>query len=239
MSVVHAVVPPRARRWLRATYDAWRFNGAIRRFAADPEAALAGGSSVLAELISAWGNAGWSAQEDYLRGCVGQALESDGPSLECGSGLSTLLLAVVAERRGFEHWVLEHQPEWSARVEKEAARHDLHSLRLCTVPLRLHGRFAWYDPPLARMPQAFSMVVCDGPPADTAGGRYGLVPVMHDRLPPGCVILLDDAQRQHEREIALRWEAELGTTHELVSCHKPYIRMVVTGRHAQLLAKTA
>ena len=60
---------------MRATYDAWRFNVAIRRFAADPEGALAGGSSVLAELISAWGNAGWSAQEDYLRGCVGQALE--------------------------------------------------------------------------------------------------------------------------------------------------------------------
>ena len=239
MSVVHAVVPSSARRWLRATYDAWRFDVALRRFVADPEGALAADSSVLTELISAWGNTGWSAQQEFLRGCVGQALASDGPSLECGSGLSTLLLAVVAERRGYEHWVLEHQPEWSARVEKEAARHHLHSLRLCTVPLRLHGRFTWYDPPLARMPPAFSMVVCDGPPADTAGGRYGLVPVMHDRLPPGCVILLDDAQREHEREIARRWEAELGATHELVSCHKPYIRMVVTGHLAQLLAKTA
>jgi hypothetical protein len=237
LSVVHAVVPPRARRWLRATYDTWRFDVALRRFAADPEAALAADSPVLTELVAAWGNAGWSAHEEYLRGCVAQALASDRASLECGSGLSTLLLAVVAERRGYEHWALEHQPEWSARVEREAARHHLRSLRLCTVPLRLHGRFAWYDAPIARMPQAFSMVVCDGPPADTAGGRYGLAPVMHDRLPPGCVILLDDAEREHERKIARRWERELGATHELVSCQKPYIRMVVTGRPS--LAKSA
>jgi hypothetical protein len=222
---------------LRATYDAWRFDVAMRRFLAHPEGALAADSPVLTELISAWGNTGWSAQQEYLRGCLAQALACSGPSLECGSGLSTLLLAVIAERRGYEHWALEHEPEWSARVERQAARQNLRSLRLCTVPLRLHGRFAWYDPPLARMPQAFSMVVCDGPPADTAGGRYGLVPLMRDRLAPGCVILLDDAEREHEREVARRWAVELGTTHEFVPGEKPYIRMVVTGR--QVLAKTA
>jgi hypothetical protein len=218
---------------LRASYDAWRFKGAMRRFAADPEGALAPGSAVLAELVSAWGNAGWSAHEEYLRSCIGQALQCDGPTLECGSGLSTLLLGVVAERRGFEHWALEHQPVWSARVEKEAVRHGLHRIRLCTVPLRQHGRFAWYDAPLARMPRQFSMVVCDGPPNDTPGGRYGLVPVMRERLATGCVILLDDAERLDEREIARRWEVELGATHELVSCRKPYIRMVVTGHPEQ------
>ena len=44
------------------------------------------------------------------------------------------------------------------------------------------------------------------------GGRYGLVPVMRERFAPGCVILLDDAQRTAERMIAERWARELGAS---------------------------
>jgi hypothetical protein len=222
---------------LRAVHEAWRFKRAMRRFAADPEAAVRPGSGILGELVSAWGNSGWSAHEEYLRSCIDEALRCDGPTLECGSGLSTLLLGVIAERRGFDHWALEHQAQWSARIEKEAARHGLHRVRVCTVPLRSYGGYAWYAPPLERMPARFSMVVCDGPPAMTPGGRYGLVPVMRERLPAGCVILLDDASREQERAIARRWAFELGASQELVHGRKPYIRMVVTGGSEQLLRK--
>ena len=73
----------------------------------------------------------------------------------------------------------------------------------------------------------FALVVCDGPPADTVGGRYGLVPIMRDRLAPGCAILLDDAEREHERAIARRWQLELGATHQFVADDKPFIRLIV------------
>ena len=239
LSIVRAVVPPRARRWLRRLYGARRFDAAMRRFTAEPEAAVAPGSSVLAELISAWGNPGWSAQEEYLRVCITQALRSNGPTLECGSGLSTLLLGVVAQRRGSEHWALEHEPEWSVRVHRALARYGLRTVRVHTAPLKPYAGFDWYDPPSGEMPSHFAMVVCDGPPSGTAVGRYGLVPVMRDRLRPGCVILLDDAWREDERAVARRWDAELGATHEVVSCKKPYIRMVVTGNLAQPQLKPA
>lgn len=224
---------------MRRLYGAWRFDAAMQRFAADPEAALAPGSGMLAELISAWGNPGWSAQEEYLRVCITQALRSNGPTLECGSGLSTLLLGAVAQHRGFEHWALEHQREWSVRVRRGLARYRLPAVRLSTAALKHYAGFDWYDPPLDQMPSHFAMVVCDGPPSGTVGGRYGLVPVMREHLRPGCVILLDDAWREDERAVARRWEAELGATHEVVSCKKPYIRMVVTGSHAQPVLKTA
>lgn len=223
---------------MRRLYGAGRFDAAMRRFAADPEAAVAPGSSVLAELISAWGNAGWSAQEEYLRVCITQALSSDGPTLECGSGLSTLLLGVVAKRGGFEHWALEHQREWSVRVRRDLARYGLPTVRVSTAALKQYAGFDWYDPPLAEMPSRFALVVCDGPPSGTMGGRYGLVPVMREHLRPGCVILLDDAWREDERAVARRWQAELGATLELVSCKKPYFRMVVAGQLAQPRPKT-
>jgi hypothetical protein len=43
--------------------------------------------------------------------------------------------------------------------------------------------------------------VCDGPKGTTRGGRYGLAPVMKDRLAPGCIVLLDDTSREAERAI--------------------------------------
>ena len=227
MNVAHLVLPAQTRQWLRRTYDAWRFDAAMRRYIVDPAAAIEPDSGVLAELIAAWGNSGWSAQEEYLRLCIAHALASRGPTLECGSGLSTLLLGVVAARRGYEHWALEHLPAWADKVMRAATRHRIHAARVCDAPLRSYAGYTWYDTASLPLPQPFAMVVCDGPPADTPGGRYGLVPVLRDSLQPGCVILLDDAEREHERAIARRWQTELGATHEVIGRHKPFIRMVV------------
>src|SRR5512138_1692380 len=191
LNLAHLVVPAPTRRWLRRTYDALRFDMAMKRFSASPGSALAADSNVLSELISAWGNAGWIAQEQYLRSCIAAALVTPGPTLECGSGLSTLLLGVIAQQRGFEHWALEHLPEWCSKVQHALTRHKIHAVRLCSAPLKSYGGYTWYAPPLARMPKAFSFVACDGPPSDTVGGRYGLAPVLQGHLRPGCVILLD------------------------------------------------
>jgi len=221
------VLPSQTRQWLRRAYDALRFDAAMKRFTADPTAALATDSPLLAELISAWGNVGWSAKEGYLRACLAGALSSRGPTLECGSGLSTLLLGVVAQKRNNTHWALEHLSEWSAKVGHHVVRQRVSAVRLHTAPLRPYEGFAWYDPPLTELPRTFGLVVCDGPPADTSGGRYGLVPVMRDHLAPGCMILLDDAGRAEERAIAQRWQAELNAVGQLVGDDKPFIRMVL------------
>jgi hypothetical protein len=212
---------------MRRVRDDFRLDAAMRRFAADPEASLTAGNGLLGELIEGWGNSGWSAQQDYLRACLEAALTTSGPILECGSGLSTLLLGAVARQRGCEHWALEHMEPWAAKIEKCVARHDLRATRICVAPLRRYAGFDWYDPPLASMQRAFSLVVCDGPPAHTRGGRYGLLPVMRNHLAPGCVILLDDAEREHERAIAWRWQAEAGASHEVVQGAKPFIRLVM------------
>jgi hypothetical protein len=236
LNLAHLMVPPPTRRWLRRTYDTWRFDAAMKRFLASPHSALAADSDVLPELISAWGNSGWIAQEEYLRSCIATALATPGPTLECGSGLSTLLLGGIAQYRGHEHWALEHMPEWATKVQRSLSRHNLHAVRLSCAPLKAYAGYAWYDPPLASMPRAFSMVACDGPPADTVGGRYGLVPVMRRRLAARCVILLDDAEREQERAIARRWEYELGASYHVIDGRKPYIRLIVSTTRPALLA---
>ena len=72
------------------------------------------------------------------------------------------------------------------------------------------------------MPKDFSLVICDGPPARTPGGRYGLLPVMKSHLRPGCVILLDDVSRLEEREIIARWAEESGAKYSFEGAEKPF-----------------
>jgi len=107
---------------------------------------------------------------------------------------------------------------------------------LCVKPLKDYTGFSWYDPPLESMPVSFALVICDGPPADTVGGRYGLVPIMRQRLKPSCIILLDDAVRDQDQEIAKRWEAELGTQSEILGDYKSLIRITVVDKQQPSLA---
>jgi hypothetical protein len=222
-----AALPPRAREYLRARHRDLVFRRAMRRYLTDPEAAIAPGSTVMSDLVYGWGNDFWSALEEYLTACVRAAMRADGPILECGSGLTSIVVGAIAQRAGTTMWSLEHNPEWGRRVQDRLTRYRIDAVRLSSAPLKDYRGFTWYDPPLDRMPDRFAFVVCDGPPGMTRGGRYGLAPVMGDRLKPGCVILLDDASRQEEREIAERWEAELGATSELLGDRKPYIRLTV------------
>jgi hypothetical protein len=199
----------------------------MKRFLGDPDACKLPGNLVVIDLIYGWGNEFWSAQDEYLAECINHALTTRGPILECGSGLSTILIGAIAKRRGQSHWALEHKSEWAAKSKKYLNRYKLDSVVLCTKSLKDYGDFCWYDAPVESMPDGFFLVVCDGPPGSTKGGRYGLVPIMRERLKPGCVILLDNADREQELAIARRWEAELGASFE--TPRKPYIVMTVMG----------
>ena len=183
-------------------------------------------------LIYGWGNEGWSAWDEYLKGCLDAARSAPGPILECGSGLSTLLVGVIAQRMGNTVWSLEHNAEWARRLERELARYGITSVRVFVSPLHDYGAFHWYRPPLSALPADFSIVICDGPPGSTPGGRTGMLPVMRSRLAPGCVILLDDAERGQEQAIAAKWAEELGTEIRIHGTRKPYIEIRAPKREA-------
>ena len=200
-------VPPSLRRAARAAWQDHELRRAMQRLAGVPLGGVPD-RETLTHLRGAWGNEGFSANLDFLEEVARQGAVTPGPVLECGSGLTTLVLGSVAGRRGVEIWTLEHDAEWHARVVAALRRHGLQGVRLCLAPLSDYGRFVWYVPPLERMPRAFQLVVCDGPPGTTPGGRYGLLPVMHERLASANVILLDDASRASESEVLRCWTME-------------------------------
>jgi hypothetical protein len=164
---------------------------------------------ILQSLSLGWGNDGYAANLDYLEEVAKNAATTEGPILECGSGLTTLLLGMLAGRRGVAVRSLEHSPEWQRRISTVLTQNRIANVEVLSSPLRDYGGFSWYDPPLQKLPENFRLVVCDGPPGMTKGGRYGLLPVFGGRLPQGTIIVLDDAGRPGEVELVNRWQHEV------------------------------
>lgn len=208
---------------------------AMHAFMRDPEAA-ANDENLLADLVYGWGNESWSGAPELLQSCIRQALIARGPILECGTGLTTLLLGAIVQRTGNHLWSLEHLPEWADRVSGHLAKFGINDVHLCVAPLGDLGDYAWYAPPIEAKLQRFGLVVCDGPPSSTVGGRYGLLPVMRRSFRSGCVILLDDAEREDEQMIVQRWCREMRCSCARVGVTKPFFRLVVEADSPELVA---
>jgi hypothetical protein len=163
---------------------------------------------MLKKLRVGWDNQGWDAKLDYFDEIARRAATTSGPILECGSGLTTLLMGLLAGRRGVETWSLEHHQGWHERLSSVIKRYRIPNLNLSFAPLRDYGRFNWYAPPLEKLPKKFSLVICDGPPDLANGGRYGLLPTLGDRIQPGSVILFDDVREPGQPEVLRRWIVE-------------------------------
>ncbi len=182
---------------------------------------------MLRDLIYGWGNEVYSGSEEYLRACLEVGWKAKGPILECGSGLSTILLGTAAKRTSNVVYTLEHDAMWGEKVKSCLRRYRIDSVRIHVDALHDYGEFCWYTPPSGGIPHGISAVICDGPPGDTRGGRVGLVPVMKSRLSGDCVILLDDACRVEEQAALRRWAAELGAQYQIIGSVRPYARLTM------------
>ena len=139
--------------------------------------------------------------------------------VELGSGVSTVVLARLLRERGGRLTSLEHDPDWARVVSSQLEREGLAQIaRLIQAPLEPHPRALdgapWYAPAaLDALPaHDIDLLLVDGPPGYGEGmalSRYPALPVLAERLAPGALVALDDAEREGEREILARWEREV------------------------------
>lgn len=178
----------------------------LRRGASDPPT-----TAVLEELIAVWGNPGYRADIGYLSYVAVACAEANGPVLECGTGLTTILAATYS-RHGV--WSLEQHAPSAQRIRDLLCRHGL-TAHVLDAPLVDHGDHEWYETSLD-LCDGFAVVICDGPPGDSKGGRYGLIPAARHLFRPDVTILLDDAARPGERAVLDRWASEWSMTWQVV-----------------------
>lgn len=162
----------------------------------------------LSRLLFAWGNPGYSAGVRYLQQIDRLFNAGSGAVLECGSGATTVLLGLLAEKYDRYVWVFEHHERWARHIAEVCRELGLDRVNVRYTPLKNYGEYDWYQLPASPLPRDFDLVVCDGPPGGIQGGRYGLLPVMSGYLRSDCRILLDDAHRQKEKELIRRWADE-------------------------------
>lgn len=212
--MLRTLVPQRIRRLVRQTVHDARVRRACRALRrAEGDGKLA--APVLERTRAAWGNEGFAAPVEYLTAMASLARAERAGILECGSGVTTLVLGVIAEASGVPVCTLEHDESWCAVMERALRREGLDAVRLIFAPLRSYGEFAWYDVMPAAVPAGSGLVVCDGPPRFTPGGRRGVLSVIGSRLRPGAVLLVDDATRANEVEMLEDWRRADRVTYEV------------------------
>ena len=157
---------------------------------------------------------GWAVSPDALNILIQEFLAKR-PRLvvECGSGVSTLWLALVAKKIGLDTRIvaLDHDPVFAAKTNRLLEQHgvgDIASARIAPLVEVIAGEAtqAWYEPSALTDLDDIGLVFVDGPPAATGPlARYPALPLLWDKLSPGASIVLDDTIRQDELNIIAQW----------------------------------
>ncbi|MDR8393819.1 class I SAM-dependent methyltransferase [Aliifodinibius sp. S!AR15-10] len=142
--------------------------------------------------------------------------------LECGSGTSTILVAKYLKQIGSgQVLALEHEKKYASITRNQLSECGLQEwVSVIETPLRewpLNGQaMPWYDfQPKDYLSGQIDILIVDGPPGKIGPlARYPAVPVLKSWLDTGSVIILDDGNREGEKEIAERWIEELNATSE-------------------------
>lgn len=161
---------------------------------------------------------GWAASPDLVVVLVQEVLTRR-PALvvECGSGVSTLWMALVIDHFGLETRIvsLDHDPEYAEQTRQTLRDHGVaHVAEVRDAPLGpagLEGHDTdWYAVEAIEDLHDIGLLFVDGPP-DTTGPlvRLPAVPLLRDRLAPRASVVLDDAVRAGEQEVTTRWQAVL------------------------------
>jgi len=144
--------------------------------------------------------------------------------VECGSGISTLLIASMIKSSGMKtrFCSVDHNAQWLDILRTQLKANDtLSCVELIHAPLSptqsgWSGEANWYDEETLKSclsPEPIDLLFVDGPPANESHishSRYPVLPFFSNRLHEDATVILDDSCRRPEREIAARWNREFG-----------------------------
>jgi predicted O-methyltransferase YrrM len=173
---------------------------------------------------------GWAASPDLLAVLV-DLVVTERPSLvvECGSGASTLWLALALQRFEIDGRIiaLEHDPVFGGKTRDLLARHDVCDLaEIREAPLEsfsLDGQnYSWYARRAWEDLAGIDLLFVDGPPEVTGPrARYPALPLLSRTLSPAATIVLDDLVVPDMQEVLRLWlDAYPGFRSEILPLEK-------------------
>lgn len=145
-----------------------------------------------------------------------------GKIMELGSGTSTLVIAAALKKLGAGRFLsIEHDHAYFEKTQALLQVCDLQNhVELIYAPLEKWEHdglsYQWYDLPFDMIDHMIGrnqldLLLVDGPPAATNyHARYPAMVRLKDYCCDSTVILLDDAGREEEQQILVRWQALMG-----------------------------
>lgn len=164
---------------------------------------------------------GWATSPDVLLR-LHEHIRLTRPKLvvECGSGVSTVVIADALRQNGVGRLVaLEHKAFFAAKTEEYLGREGLLGMvdmRVGALEPWAHPHLnesgellLWYPESLVQDLTSIALLLVDGPPGSTCQyARYPAVPAMADKLASNAEVWMDDTGRQDERDICEAWGNE-------------------------------
>jgi predicted O-methyltransferase YrrM len=157
---------------------------------------------------------GWAASPDLIAVLVDLVI-SGRPSLvvECGSGVSTLWLALTIRRFQIDGRIiaLDHDPVFGGKTRDFLARHDVQDLaEVRDAPLEsfsLEGEtYSWYARGAWEDLTGIDLLFVDGPSTATGHqARYPALPLLSGSLSPVATVVLDDLVVPDMQKVLQRW----------------------------------
>tara|TARA_B100000161_G_C33448203_1_gene367855 strand:+ start:71 stop:721 length:651 start_codon:yes stop_codon:yes gene_type:complete len=144
-----------------------------------------------------YGNLPWTAREDYIFNLIKFETKVDNSIIELGSGLTTLILSAITKK---DFLSLENNYEFFLNTQKYLKKFKLNESNLRYSQLKDYGDFEWYNISKLKIPNRLDLIICDGPPSTTKGGRLGIIKILN-LLSVGGFIIMDDANRKGEQKV--------------------------------------
>ncbi len=168
---------------MRRAEQAYLIRRGVRRFRGEFKHGVIS-LEAITEIWLGWGNTSYSASPDVLYELVMLAKGvREQTVLECGGGVSTLLLALVSEKTGTKTITIEHDAAWCVTLRDAVSRHSRGVFEVRHAPLVHFDGYEWYRLTELEDLGSVGLVFCDGPPGQTTGGRIGILKHLAAVLP--------------------------------------------------------
>jgi hypothetical protein len=114
-------------------------------------------------LADAWGNKPWAATSSYteLVWNIVMDLPDNSTVLECGSGMTTLVLGIAAKHKNLNIITLEHDQTWYERTKKWL---DIYDIKVNLIKTEIDDKTKWYKIGEGDPGWTIDLLVLDGPP---------------------------------------------------------------------------
>lgn len=139
----------------------------------------------------------WGAMDDVLMLCAIMGKEADGPIIETGTGLTSIVLAASTTETVF---CLEHDDKWAGEMQRLAEEAGVSNIEV----IKCEIKDGWYAVPEG-LPESFALGLNDGPPR-ALGSRMGFFKHFGNTK----TIICDDADDKGYGDALAAWSNENG-----------------------------